>query len=144
MTLQKLENTKTGEMFAETMILSIFKDNPNLNWAKLLCKNGECLDEFLDILLNTESLMASIMKYRRKVRQQGQSSVSIIELNNAYEKKQHNKLHSLLEVLFLEPIAEDQFTFIINRINTKEKLYKLYMKHNENVNTRVMYVVMTI
>ena len=144
MTLQKLENVKAGQLNTESVILELYKDNQYLNWVKLLCRQGGDLNIFLNIIQDSKSLALAIMEYRKILRHQGKANVSFIELNKSYESKQYDRLHNLLEVLFLESIAREQFLFIIDRINKKEGLTEIYTKHKKNVDERIMYVVLTM
>ena len=144
MTLQKLESAKVDQLNTKSVILELYKDNQHLNWVKLLCRQDGDLNIFLNIIEESKSLALAIMEYRRFLRHQGKANVSFIELNKSYESKQYGKLHNLLEVLFLESIAEKQFLFIIDRINKKEGLTEIYTKHKKNVDERIMYVVLTM
>lgn len=143
MTLQKLESVKVNQINTESVILELYKDNQYLNWVKLLCRQDGDLNIFLNIIEESKSLALAIMEYRRFLRHQGEITVSFIELNKSYENRQYTLLHNLLEILFLESIAKEQFLFIIDRIN-KKGLVSLYTKHKKNVNERIMYVVLTM
>lgn len=116
----------------------------NYRWIKLLCEIGNFID-FQDIWYDSKSEILAIMKYRRLLRQQGKTEVSFIELNTAYENKNNNRLHSLLERMFLESITQGQLEFILEKIdNTENGLNKVYDKHTKKKEARILNVILTL
>lgn len=123
---------------------SLLKYSERIEWIELLCEIGH-VEEFIEILHTSKSELLAIMKHRRILYQQGKGKVSFLELNTAYTNKQFDKLHKLLEKMFLEPISDGQFKLIIDRINRKEYgLEKLYNKHMEDKGLRILSVVLTL
>lgn len=120
------------------------RNDREINWIELLCDMGS-INEFIGILDTSKSEILAIMKYRRLLRQQGKSDVSFIELNTAYVNKQHDKLHKLLEKMFIESISKPQFKFILSKIDNKDNgLQRLYDRHMEDKDLRVMTVALIL
>lgn len=121
-----------------------FRNDKDVEWAKLLCDIGD-IDDFNNILKTSESGVLAIMKYRRMLSEDRAAYVSFIEINKCYTSQRYDKLHKLLEQLFIEPITDAQMNFILKKLNSKGNgLQKLYDKHTQNTNLRVMSVVMRI
>ena len=114
------------------------------NWAELLCKMGD-IESFMYILQCSKSELLAIMKYRRILMREGKSKISFIELDRAYSNKQYTRVHNLLEILFLEVVTKEWFEFIMDRINSIENgLMKLYDRHMEDNNLRILSVLQTL
>lgn len=120
--------------------------NTNLNqcWINLLCKYGN-KEEFNKINQESISTPLAIMKYRRILRGRGYGEISLAELNDAYINKKYKKLHTLLEVMFLEFIPDSKFDYILDKINnTEDGLQKLYNIHQEEKGTRVLSIALVL
>lgn len=125
-------------------LLELLLEHRELEWSQLLCHTGS-IDEFISIFYNSKSDILAIMKYRRILHQRGVSIVSFIELNTAYTNNQFDKLHKLLEKMFLEPIAAGQFEFILSKINSVENgIERLYERHIQDKGLRVLSVALTL
>lgn len=120
------------------------RDVKNLEWMKLLCKIGD-VNEFIDILSSSKSNVLAIMKYRRILYQRRINSISFLEINTAYTNKQTDRLHKLLQELFLEYISEGQFKFILDKINNKEgAIEKIYNRHLQDKGLRILTLILTL
>lgn len=114
------------------------------DWAELLCKMGD-IESFVYILQCSKSELLAIMKYRRILMREGKSKVSFIELDRAYSSKQYTRVHNLLEILFLEVVTKEWFEFIMDKIgNIEDGLMKLYDRHMEDNNLRILSVLQTL
>lgn len=119
-------------------------DDENYKWIELLCRYGD-RKEFIKIYCNNISIPLAIMEYRRKLRDKGYGNVSFIELDKAYANKKYNILHTLFEKLFLEPISQEDFDYIINKLDqTKNGLQKLYNRYLEDKNIRILSIILTL
>lgn len=119
-------------------------DDENYKWIELLCRYGS-RKEFIKIYCNNISIPLAIMEYRRKLRDKGYGNVSFIELDKAYANKKYNILHTLFEKLFLEPISQEDFDYIINKLDqTKNGLQKLYNRYLEDKNIRILSIILTL
>lgn len=119
-------------------------NNKNSEWIELLCRYGN-RNDFIKIYYNNISIPLAIMEYRRKLRDKGYGNVSFIELDKAYANKKYNILHTLFEKLFLEPISQEDFDYIINKLNqTKNGLQKLYNRYLEDKNIRILSIILTL
>lgn len=113
-------------------------------WISFLCKHGSTI-EYKKIEYESRSAVFAIMKYRRLLRSRSLGNISFLALNTAHIQKNYIKLHSLLQELFLEAIDDTQFDFILNKINNTENgISKLYHRHKEDTNLRVMSIVLTL
>lgn len=116
--------------------------NKYFDWVDLLCSIGN-IDEFKEVSEYSKSEMLAIMKYRKILHKDGKSNVSYIALDTAYKDQGFDKLHKLLEVLFLEHISNEQFDYIIKRLNgTENGLDKIYKLHTQNENARILNVML--
>lgn len=126
------------------LLETILKNSNGIEWAKLLCKLGN-IENFIEILCTSKSELLAIMKYRRLLHQQCKVKVSFIELNTTYVNNQFDKLHRLLEKMFLEPISDEQFEFILKKINNTENgIENLYNRHVEDKGLRILTVALII
>ena len=146
--LEGVDINKTIKLDREIIIDKIlelhFKDKQTLDWVKLLYELGD-LEELMDILNISKSDILGIMKYRRLLHRQGKYKISFIELNTAYSNNQLNKVHTLFERMFLEPITDSQLDFITKRINKKDGgLEVLYTNHMLNKERRILNVALTL
>lgn len=113
-------------------------------WIDLLCTYGNRL-EYEKTTEQSKSTMFAIMKYRRLLRSRGLSNVSFIELNTAHIQRNYTKLHSLMQQLFLEPISDSQFSYILDRVNnTEDGMLKLYNQHKKDVGMRILTATLTL
>ena len=114
------------------------------NWKNYLCNLGSRL-EYEQIAQKSKSAMFAIMKYRRLLRCRGLGNVSFIALNMAYTTKNYIKLHELLQELFLEVIGKKQFEYILNILdNTESGLEKLYDRHTQDKNLRILSIILIL
>lgn len=122
----------------------INKTKQEKEWIELLSKYGS-LQEFEKINNNSVSISMAIMKYRRILRNRDIGAILFSEINAAYLNNEYKKVHGLLEYMFLEPIAQNQFDFILNKINTKDDgMGRLHKEHLKNKNKRVLSIVLTL
>lgn len=113
-------------------------------WIDLLCTYGNRL-EYEKTNEQSKSAMFSIMKYRRLLRSRGLGNVSFIELNTAHIQRNYIRLHSLMQELFLEPISDSQFSYILDRVNnTEDGMLKLYDRHKQDTGTRILTATLTL
>ncbi len=118
--------------------------NCNQEWIELLCNYGSKI-EYERVTKECENAMFAIMKYRKLLKLRGMSDISFITLNTAYTLNDYTKLHNLLQELFLENIGNEQFNYIINKINkTEDGLHKLYTQHKQNTNKRISTIIITL
>ena len=150
MTLEKLDSLGLKTIGVDTRtantdtLLELLLGQKELKWSQLLCHIGN-IDEFIDIFHSSRSELLAIMKYRRILHQRGMAEVSFIEVNTAYTNKQFNKLHKLLEKMFLEPISDEQFEFILKKIDNREDgIENLYNRHVEDKGLRILTVALII
>mgnify|MGYP000898967077 FL=1 len=116
----------------------------NQEWIKLLCSYGSKI-EYEQVTKGCENAMFAIMKYRKLLKFRGMGNISFITLNTAYTLNDYTKLHNLLQELFLENIGNEQFNYIINKINkTEDGLHKLYTQHKQNTNKRISTIIITL
>lgn len=112
-----------------------------VKWVALLCKYGSEF-ELVDILNASKCVVFGIMKYRRILREKDIGTVSLIEINTAYTNNNLDRLHNLLQEMFLEPISGKQYGIIKSKLDkTQGGIEKLYKKHLEDKNLRVLSVV---
>lgn len=116
-------------------------------WASLLMTYGSQL-VFKSIRDYSKCVMLAIMKYRRVLRESCVGNVSLLELESAYKNKDIKELHKLLEYMFLEPISNENFKFIIDRIYRIDKIgsgiERLYKRHLEDKNLRILSLIITL
>lgn len=113
-------------------------------WIDYLCSYGNRL-EYQQVRNESKNAMFAIMKYRRLLRGRGFGNIPFITLNTAYVLQDYIKVHSLLQELFLEPISDDQFDFILRKINSKDNgVMKLHERHLQDTGTRVLSIIMTL
>ncbi|MGJ0846560.1 hypothetical protein ACR77J_07720 [Tissierella praeacuta] len=113
-------------------------------WIDFLCGYGNRL-EYQQIEYESKNAMFATMKYRRILRGRDLGNVSFILLNTAYTQKDYIKVHSLLQELFLEPITNGQFEFILNKINgVQNGLQKLYEHHIQDKNVRILSIALIL
>lgn len=113
------------------------------DWIKLLCSFGDT-EEYQGIRDKSKSDVFAIMKYRKVLRHK-LGSIPLSKLQKAYVKNDNYQLHKLLEQLYLEPIAKEQYTFILDKIYNKENVIEnLYERHLQNPNERIMTSILTI
>lgn len=119
-------------------------NNEDYEWIEMLCKYGN-RKEFIKIYCNNISIPLAIMEYRRKLRNKGYGNISFVELDRAYTNKKYNILHTLFEKLFLEPISQEDFSYIIKKLNqTENGLQKLYSRYLEDKNIRILSIILTL
>lgn len=120
------------------------ENNFNCNWIRFLLERGKICD-FLGTYFNNMSCTLAIMEYRQELRNKGYDNVSFIEIENAHKNKNYKELHKLLEELFLEPIPEKHFGYIIKEINKKENgLQIMYDKHILEPEMRILNIALTL
>lgn len=111
-------------------------------WMEFLCNYGNRL-ECQQIESKSKGAVFAIMEYRRLLKNRGFGNIPFIALNTAYTQKDYSRLHSLLQELFLEPISKEQFNYILDRVNGSEDgIIKLYNKHIEDTDKRVLNVIL--
>lgn len=149
----KLDNlqfsrTRTMELNEQTAYLytaleSLLQNKEIIKWAELLCEAGN-VKEFIAILDASKSELLAIMEYR-EILYRRNKEISFIELNTAYTNDQFDKLHILLERMFLEPITTKQFEFILNKIDSvRDGIEELYNRHVEDKGLRALSVALTL
>lgn len=137
-----MEITKNANCYTD----NIFSELPQkyCDWINLLSKYGN-IEEFLKIYKKSFSPLLAIIKYRQILMDRNCDNVSFIELNNCYKNKDINKLHNLLEKMFLEIITKEQLEFILQKIKEKENsLKELYYRHSEDKNARILSIILTL
>lgn len=113
-------------------------------WEKLLCVYGGGI-EYHKVRLESKNAMFAIMRYRRLLRSRGLGNISFIALNTAYTQRDYIKLHNLLQELFLELITKEQFEYVLREIDkTENNMTKLYEKHMQNKNARILNRVLLL
>lgn len=136
--------TNTDEVLEVFLRYKGNRDTKNIKWMSLLCKIGD-INEFTDILSSSKSNALAIMKYRRILYQRGINNISFLEINTAYTNKQTDRLHKLLQEMFLEYISEGQFKFILDKINNKEgAIEKIYNRHLQDKGLRILTLILTL
>lgn len=113
-------------------------------WENLLIAYGS-LDEYRVIIKYSKCVTLGIMRYRRVLRDRGVGNINLCELDKLLIDSEYKMLHSKLEYMFLEPISSEQFNFIINKISTiSNGLEKLYNRHMEDKNLRILSAIITL
>lgn len=112
-------------------------------WADFLCSKGNIKD-FLSIY--NENVIPrpelSIMKYRRYIHKNNTVIVRENDIYLSFKNKQPEKLHSLLQDLFLEVISEDDYILIQTCIgNNCNNLKLIYNTHNSNQGLKIRKVL---
>ncbi len=116
----------------------------NKNWIDLLCKYGNTKD-FEDILQGKECIPIAIMTYRKLLKKQRLCEIPFGELKIAYMQKEYDILCDLLQQLFLEPIPQSQFEFILDRINmTESGLEKVHNEHKKDMSKRILTIILAL
>lgn len=114
------------------------------NWIGLLTQHGNKA-EFIDIFKQTRNVTLSIMKYRNILFNRGYGNMPYKILHQVYIQQNYNMLHHLLQELFLEYITDDQFQFILDKLQQhKDNLYYLYQKHMNNKQRRILNIILTL
>ncbi len=102
-------------------------------WIDLLLENGGNEKEFKEICKNSRNLLFALCKYKKILRQRGNGQVSFIEIKNSYNNKNIEKLHNLLNKLFLEYYTRDEVDNFLDLMNkTDTSIEDVYNKHLEN------------
>ena len=113
-------------------------------WVSLLINYGS-KEEFIKIYRENISIPLAIMSYRKQLKNKGIGDISYITLEQAYTKQHYNKLHKLLQELFLEYIPEEHFNFILEKLKQKENsLHILYEEYLKDKNKRILNIVLTL
>lgn len=116
----------------------------NKNWINLLCKYGDTKD-FEDISQEKEYIPLAIMTYRKLLKKQKLCEIPLDELEIAYMQKKYDTLRELLQQLFLEPISQPQFKFIIDKISiTKSGLEKVHKEHKKDMSKRILTIILAL
>lgn len=116
----------------------------NQEWINFLCNYGNRL-EYQQIASKSKNDMFAIMEYRRLLRGRDLGNIPLIALNTAYIQINYNRLRNLLQELFLEIISEEQFNFILEKLNSIEDgIKKLYDRHMQDRNKRILNVVLIL
>ena len=116
----------------------------NQEWINFLCNYGNRL-EYQQIASKSKNAMFAIMEYRRLLRGRDLGNIPLIALNTAYIQINYNRLRNLLQELFLEIISEEQFNFILEKLNSIEDgIKKLYDRHMQDRNKRILNVVLIL
>lgn len=85
------------------------------------------------------------MRYRRLLRKRGLGKISFSTINIVYAQKNYNKLYVLLQEIFLEYINKVQFDYILKELsNTSDGLRKLYNRHQQDKELRILSIVKTL
>lgn len=113
-------------------------------WIEYLCSCGS-RDEYQKIAEESKGAVFAIMKYRRILRSEGLGNVSFEAINTAHTQKDYIKLHRLLQELFLEPLSNVQFEFVVEKLDRiQDSLTKLYNRHMQDRNVRILSIVLTL
>lgn len=113
-------------------------------WIDLLCKYGN-REEFYFINSKNNSTRLAIMQYREMLRNRGYGNVCIEELKETYDNKQYVRLHKMLEDMFLEPINENSFKYIIDELHKKDNsIEELFSKHLQDKNRRILTLILIL
>lgn len=116
----------------------------NKNWINLLCKYGNTKD-FDGVLQEKKCIPLTIMAYRKLLKKQKFCEVPFGKLKIAYMQKRYDTLHDLLQQLFLEPISQSQFEFILDKINiTESGLQKIHNEHKKDMSKRILTIILTL
>ena len=105
-----------------------------IKWLDLLL-NGANDDEFMEIYLNSRSMLFALCTYRKVLRLNGRGYISFMELEKHYDNKDIQLLHKCVNEMCLEyyPICE-----IVNFYNlmlqTGTSLEDVYVNHMERPN----------
>ena len=102
-------------------------------------------EEIIDIYINSPSLPVAIARCRRMIQHKTNNKIPYELLYKSYTKHDYNTLHSLLQEVFIEYITTEQFQFVLDKLNgDSSNLYKLYQKHLENRDRRLLNVILTL
>ena len=113
-------------------------------WEVYLCSVGS-REEYKQILEKNRNAVFAVMEYRRLLRNRGFSKIFFTTLNTAYIQRNYSKLYVLLQELFLEYISKPQFNYILEKIDSTENgLKKLYDRHQQNKELRILSIVKTL
>lgn len=130
-------------MITEVGTLALDTNKQDTEWVDMLCSLGS-YEEFEKINNKAKCLALAIMEYRGILIDRGYNKVTLEELKDAYTNKNFNVLHILLEKLFLEPLSEQKFRYILEKIGGIDNgLERIYNRKQKNPNTRAMTTVLT-
>ncbi len=116
----------------------------NKNWIDLLCKYGNTKD-FDSVLQEKECIPIAIMTYRKFLKKQKLYEIPLDELEIAYMQRKYDILCDLLQQLFLEPIPQSQFEFILDKINiTESGLEKVHNEHKKDMSKRILTIILAL
>lgn len=116
----------------------------DMEWVKLLVKYGD-LSEFMSVKAKSINIPMAIMKYRKMLKDKGVGDISFFYLKEVYTNHEQVRLHNLLECMFLEPLTQKQFDYVLDKTNAVEGgIEKLYYKHKEDKNKRILNTTLII
>lgn len=119
-----------------------------MDWIAMLCKfdiKDEEKANFLNIYNNSPSVEIAIMSYRRYLYLTYMRDISEEIIMDAYISHNYERLHCLLQELFLEPITKHDIKNILSLLDKNEQnLNVLYQAHLDNNNIRLKKALLII
>lgn len=113
-------------------------------WLKVLSKDKNYNEqEFLDNYLEENEIILSIFKYRNYlINKQNVDNIDKLKMAlNAICNKNYDLIKEIFEVMFLEPLSEQDINIMIYVIKTKEILSKIIQLHNIKKTNRLMSIL---
>ena len=101
-------------------------------WINLLLQNGGNMEELEAIQGDSKTELFGLCKYKKILRERGGGNVGLAEIETSYNNNDINKLHKLLNEMFLEYYTKSEIdNLLVLMKETRTSISEIYDRHIE-------------
>lgn len=109
------------------------------NWINLLLQNGGNMDELKAIQVDSKTELFGLCKYKKLLRERGGGNVRLAEIETVYNHGDINKLHKLLNEMFLEYYTKSEIDNLLKLVEkTGTSIKEIYNRHIEDPEATIL------